>query len=507
MDNNLIPAASITVRKGEGDQGHNTRVFIAPNVDKSRIKDNIIFANEPLSDAYRKCFDDSINDYNVGKKPSRQKWADMEHPADGYLAKLEKDIAECTDINKRKKLPKPFYEVIIQVGNMEDYGILTHRERAQIAKEILIKYMNDFIENNPRLYVFCAVLHMDEGNGKIEGGTPHLHIDFIPTACSLKQGLPVRNSLTQALAQQGIVSGNNKNDNNNSVWQVQQIEVIKKLCEERGIQTKTIGAEKRAYLTPDEYRAMMAINEQKLARAREETDKSIKHSAFGKIIVDAKKLKEERAVTDVLQEQYHNSLAELKEERDGLRNHYQDAVADLQDARKQAENTDRQRQGEALIAKAEQMMKEAQSVVDTAYKDAKAEVRKETERKIKEAENRGRQEGKMEMQKKIADLQTRAIKAENALADVVDVQERYENDISHLQAELTTERNKRQEVAERFVKLITTVRENFSKVSKTDKVRVDCQKYFAGTELYDIVKWRYDGHESNESKSRLQRSI
>ena len=136
------------------------------------------------------------------------------------------------------------------------------------------------------------------------------------------------------------------------------------------------------------------------------------------------------------------------------------------------------------------MMKEAQSVVNTAYKDAKAVVRKETERKIKEAENRGRQEGKMEMQKRIADLQARAIKAENALADVVDSRERYKNEIAHLQEELATERNKRQEVAERYVKLITTVRENFSKVRKTDKVRVDCQKYFVGTELYDIVKWR-----------------
>lgn len=519
MVNSVIPAASITVRKGEGDQCHNMRIFSAPNVDKNRTKDNIVFVNEPIGEAYRKCFDSGIREYNVGKKPSRKKWADMEHPADGYLSKLEKDIAECTDSKKRKKLPKPFYEVIVQIGNMEDFGILTHKERAQIAKEVLVKYMDEFQKNNPRLYVFCAVLHMDEGNGKINGGTPHLHIDYFPVAYSLKQGLPVRNSLTQALAQQGVVSGNNPKDNNNSTWQVQQIDLLKKICDEHGIRTKVIGAEKRAYLTPDEYRALMAINEQKLCRAREETDKSIKHSAFGMALVDVEKLKEERAVADVLQEQYHNSLQNLNNKSEELQNHYHDAEVDLRaeadkelqalkDAREKAENADRQRQGEALIAQAEQMMEEAKSIEKTAYKEAKELVRKDTERKVKEAEARGRQLGKMDMQDKIANLQSRAIKAENSLVDALHVREKYKEEIALLQAELDAERERAQKEAERYVNLISTVKENFAMVSKSAKVRVDCQKYFEGTELYDVVKWRYsDGRERKPNKLSLQHTL
>lgn len=519
MVNSVIPAASITVRKGEGDQCHNMRIFSAPNVDKNRTKDNIVFVNEPIGEAYRKCFDSGIREYNVGKKPSRKKWADMEHPADGYLSKLEKDIAECTDIKKRNKLPKPFYEIIVQIGNMEDFGILTHKERAKIAKEVLVKYMDEFQKNNPRLYVFCAVLHMDEGNGKIDGGTPHLHIDYFPVARSLKQGLPVRNSLTQALAQQGVVSGNNQKDNNNSVWQVQQIDLLKKICDEHGIRTKVIGAEKRAYLTPDEYRALMAVNEQKLCRAREETDKSIKHSAFGKVVVDVKKLKEERAITDVLQEQYHHCVRDLQQKTEELQNHYQDAEADLraetdkelqalQDARKMAENADRQRQGEVLIAQAEQMMEKAKSVAGTAYKDARAEVRKDTERRIKEAESRGRRLGKMEMQEDLSAVRTRAIKAENERNDALRDKDRYKKEMARLQVELEKERAKSQQEAERYVNLIATVKENFAKVSKSAKVRVDCQQFFQGTELYDVVKWRYnDEHERKPNKLSLQHTL
>ncbi len=35
-------------------------------------------------------------------------------------------------------------------------------EEGQLAKEILIKFMEDFQKRNPNLYVFSAHLHMDE---------------------------------------------------------------------------------------------------------------------------------------------------------------------------------------------------------------------------------------------------------------------------------------------------------------------------------------------------------
>lgn len=47
--------------------------------------------------------------------------------------------------------------------------------------------------------VFNAVLHMDEPDG-----TPHLHIDFVPVAMGQKRGLEIKNSMRQALEQQGF---------------------------------------------------------------------------------------------------------------------------------------------------------------------------------------------------------------------------------------------------------------------------------------------------------------
>ena len=516
MVNNVIPAASITIRKGEGDQDHNIRKFISANVDKERIKDNIVFVNESLKEAYRTCFDDGIREYNLGKKPSRQKWGRMEHPADGYLQKLEQDIAKTTDKKKRDKLPKPFYEIIVQIGAMADYGIFTHPECALIAKEILIEYMYEFIKTNSRLHVFCAVLHLDEGvrNGINLGGTPHLHINYFPQAIGLKRGLPIRNSLTQALYQQGITSGNNKQDNNNNVWQRQQIDIIKKICDAHGVKTEVMGSEKRGNLTPDQCRFAITFVEQMLDRARQELDKSIKHHAFNKVIVDVKKLKEERTATDVLKKLYHDSLLEVKQIKEKLLKHYKDselvlrtemekAIRNLNTARKRVEDIDRKRQGEALMAQAELKIKEAEIMVENAYKSALAEVYKDTECKINEAEYRGRQLGTMDMQNRVADAQSRAISAEKERDKALKEKEYFEKENSRLNTEIVVEREKAQRATERYINLINTVQNNFSKVSKTDKVRLNCQQYFKDSELYEIVKWSPE-KEKNSRDNNLQ---
>ena len=60
---------------------------------------------------------------------------------------------------------------------------------AKVASEILDEYARSFQERNPNLYLFHAVLHMDEA-------TPHLHLDYIPIAHGYKTKLHTRNSLT-----------------------------------------------------------------------------------------------------------------------------------------------------------------------------------------------------------------------------------------------------------------------------------------------------------------------
>ena len=96
------------------------------------------------------------------------------------------------------KQEKPFYEIILQIGNKDDMGAKT--KDGQLAAEILDEYMQDFQRRNPTLRVFSAHLHMDEA-------TPHLHIDFIPYTTGSKRGLETRVSLKKALAELGFKGG------------------------------------------------------------------------------------------------------------------------------------------------------------------------------------------------------------------------------------------------------------------------------------------------------------
>ena len=63
-----------------------------------------------------------------------------------------------------------FHEVILQIGNKDDMNAKS--DEGQLAREILIKFIDEFQKRNPNFYVFSAHLHMDEE-------TPHIHIDFV----------------------------------------------------------------------------------------------------------------------------------------------------------------------------------------------------------------------------------------------------------------------------------------------------------------------------------------
>lgn len=99
---------SISIVKGKGSVNHNNREFVTDNVDRDRIKDNIIYKCESLEDAYRYCFEQAITEYNA-----KQKRADRR--IDGVRGYIEK-------IRTSKNGEKLFYENLIQVGNMYDYA-------------------------------------------------------------------------------------------------------------------------------------------------------------------------------------------------------------------------------------------------------------------------------------------------------------------------------------------------------------------------------------------------
>lgn len=144
--------------EGKGSVNHNCRQFHAKNTDPERSDQNIRYCHEPIEEVYRKLFDKALEEYNAKQKRKNRCIPD-------YYKKI------CSG-----KQEKPFHEVILQIGNMEDTN--AQSPEGQRAAAVLDEYKKSFQDRNPYLRVFFAHLHMDEA-------TPHLHIANILTADSL----------------------------------------------------------------------------------------------------------------------------------------------------------------------------------------------------------------------------------------------------------------------------------------------------------------------------------
>ena len=166
--------------RGKGSLSHNSRQFIAENVDSSRTPLNVEYRNEDIQAVYHELFDNALARYN--EKQTRK-----DRVIDDYYEKIR--------TGKQEKL---FEELIIQIGNKDDMNASS--ENGQLARQMLDKYMQSFQQRNPTLRVFSAHLHMDEA-------TPHLHIDFIPFTTGSKRGLETRVSLKKALEALGFAGG------------------------------------------------------------------------------------------------------------------------------------------------------------------------------------------------------------------------------------------------------------------------------------------------------------
>ncbi len=181
---------TISIMLGKGSIHHNERKFTAENVDKERSKNNVTYYNEDIKTVYHKLFDDALKKYNERQKRNDRMIND-------YYEKI-----------RTSKQEKPFYEIIVQVGDKDNMNAVS--DDGQTAKNILDSYIKNFQQRNPHLYVFSAHLHMDEA-------TPHLHIDFVPFTTDSKRGLDTRVSMKSALKQQGF-TGTTRSDTEFNQW-------------------------------------------------------------------------------------------------------------------------------------------------------------------------------------------------------------------------------------------------------------------------------------------------
>lgn len=186
----IIYLASISIELGKGALKHNSRIFNTPNTNPERSHLNKEYINDDIKNVYHELFDEAVERYNSKQTRNDRK-------VKNYYEKI------CNG-----KQEKPFHEIVVQIGNKNDFGI--GKQTTGLAEKALDNYVSTFQKRNPYLRVFSAHMHVDET-------TPHLHIDFVPFTTRSKRGLDTRVSLKQALANQGFV-GNGREETEWALW-------------------------------------------------------------------------------------------------------------------------------------------------------------------------------------------------------------------------------------------------------------------------------------------------
>ena len=208
---------TISFMTGKGSVNHNSRKFHAKNTDPERSCLNVEYCNENVKDVYHELFDEALARYN-------EKQTRSDRRIDDYYEKI-----------RSGKQEKPFYEIILQIGDKDNMGAKT--ENGQLAAKVLDKYMRDFQRRNPTLRVFSAYLHMDEA-------TPHLHIDFVPYTTGSRRGIDTRVSLKQALSALGFKGGTRRETELNQ-WVAYEKEQLAAVMLEHGIEWEKKGTHEK----------------------------------------------------------------------------------------------------------------------------------------------------------------------------------------------------------------------------------------------------------------------
>lgn len=297
---------TISFMNGEGSIGHNTRSFITKNVDASRTKDNITLINEDIKQVYHKLFDKALAEYNAKQK------------------RKDRQIKNYYEKIKRSKQEKLFYEVIVQIGNMDDTGVGSYT--AEVATRILKDYVELFQFRNPQLYVFGAYIHLDEE-------TPHLHLDFVPWVSSSERGLETRTSLKGALATRGF-SSEGKGNTEWQQWSEAEKEDIAIIMERYGI-----GWHKKG--THNKHLSVLDYKKQERAKEVAALEAELEDV---QVVLD---LKEERA--EALDKEIRSKQAEFKWEQDKAQKKLDETLA---------ENRELETEGRILQVKNSQLQTE-----------------------------------------------------------------------------------------------------------------------------------------------------
>lgn len=384
-------ARTISICQGKGSIGHNNRAFHTKNTDPSRTQNNIVFVREPIGEAYDKLFSTAVERYNA-----KQKRSDRKIKTDYFEYQFGQPVTETklTSPDKRKS----FYECLVQLGTMEDTGVGT--TDSEIAVACLCEYMKGFTERNPNLYVFNAVIHLDEK-------TPHLHIDYIPVG-HYKRGVDTQNGIAQALKEMGYGSGKNAI----ARWRQSEYLVFRRICEEHGFIISEPKKSRGVSFAVEEYKEIQHEKERLSAELQPLREMEL--------------VAEETVVTGKKQLLSHN-ISVSPEEFEQIETQKK-AVAVQIIENKRERNTIEHRKQALDKREADIAVKEEESLYRLAERSSELDKREEkirsSERRVSDAANA------VEIEKmKLQDLEAKAEKklkaAENEYSEQIELNKRY----------------------------------------------------------------------------------
>lgn len=148
------------------------------HINQDLSRDNLYVKQENLKQVYDKLFGEALQDYNAKQRRKDRKIDDFYHHV------------------KQSKTLDLQREFIVGLGSKADWDKM-NREDKLLAGEKLAEYVKEFSNRHPHLYVYNAVVHLDEA------GAPHAHFNIVPMAVGYKNGLKVKPSFKKALANEG----------------------------------------------------------------------------------------------------------------------------------------------------------------------------------------------------------------------------------------------------------------------------------------------------------------
>ena len=219
---------TVSIAKGKGYTRHNDRSLDPKDPDKKSwdselSQQNIIYRNEPIQGAYNQIFGHALEEYNQSQIEK---------------GRADRQIKNYYDKISRSKQEKTCYELVIQIGSMEDKANL---EKYEAIQKALDEYNQSFQTRNPNFRVFQQITHRDEK------GMDHTHIMFVPVSTGNKRGLETKNSLSGALKEMGY------DRNGFDKWREHELESIKEILRTNDLEFE-LGDGRREHLNVRQYR-------------------------------------------------------------------------------------------------------------------------------------------------------------------------------------------------------------------------------------------------------------